>query len=171
MGLVGKLFGRSHPPVDETYQRLRSAALNVTPADLGLRPDPKAAIHAVIMETGYPEAVATFACLRDGTVSLYLSTGGGVIGGGQQESVRKACVEMLSITNEYAQDFIAACERVSTFPLPAEGDVFFYLGTSDGVYRAQCKEGALAGQRDPFSALFNNCHAVMSELREIEEAQ
>ena len=64
--------------------------------------------------------------------------------------MREACFEMLSITNKYAQDFIAACEPVRTFPLPGEGDVFFYLATSDAVYRAQCREEALAGQRDPF---------------------
>lgn len=102
-------------------------------------------------------------------MSLYLSTGGGVIGGGQQESVRSACVEMLSITNQYAEDFTAACEPVSTFAMPGEGEVFFYLVTSSGVFQAQCMEDALTAQRDPFSALFNNCHAVMSEVRKIEE--
>jgi hypothetical protein len=76
---------------------------------------------------------------------------------------------LLSITNEYAQDYIAACQPVSTFPLPAEGEVFFYLLTSNGVYQAKCREDALAEQRDPFSALFNNCHTVMSELRETEQ--
>ena len=169
MGFVGKLFGGSPPPVNDTYQGLRTRALSVTTAELGLDSDPTRPIHAVIMETCYPEVVATFACLADGTVSLYLSNGGGVIGGGQRESVRSACLEMLSITNKYAQDFIAACEPVSTFPLPAPGEVFFYLLTSDAVYRAQCQEEALAEQRDPFSALFNNCHAVMSEVREIEQ--
>lgn len=169
MGLVGKLFGGSRPPENDVYHNLRNRALNVTTAELGLDRDPKAPIHAVIMETGYPEAIATFACFRDGTASLYFSTGGGVIGGGQQESVRNACFEMLSITNQYAQDFIAACDPVSTFPLPGKGEVFFYLVTSDAVYQAQCAEDALAEQRDPFSALFNNCHAVMSEVREIEQ--
>jgi hypothetical protein len=169
MGLVGKLFGRTRPPANDTYHRLRNRTLNVTTAELGLTPDPKAPIHAVIMETGYPDAVATFACFGDGTVSLYVSTGGGVIGGGDHESVREACFEMLSITNKYAQDFIGACEPVRTFPLPGEGEVLFYLATSDAVYRAQCREEALAGQRDPFSALFNNCHAVMTEVREIDE--
>jgi hypothetical protein len=169
MGLFDKLFGGSRPPENDVYHSLRNRALNVTTAELGLDPDPKAPIHAVIMETGYPDAVATFACLRDGTVSLYLSTGGGVIGGGQQESVRSACLEMLSITNKYAPDFIAACEAVSTFALPGKGEVFFYLITSDGAYQARCIEKVLAEQRDPFSALFNNCHAVMTEVRKIEE--
>jgi hypothetical protein len=169
MGLLGKLFGGSPPPENDVYVGLRNRALNVTSAELGVDPDSSAPIHAVIMETGYPEAVATFACFRDGTVSLYLSTGGGVIGGGQQESVRSACFEMLSITNKYAQDFIAACKPVSTFPLPGKGEVLFYLATSDAVYQARCREDALVAQRDPFSALFNNCHAVLAEVRKIEE--
>jgi hypothetical protein len=169
MGLLGKLFGGSRPPENDVYRGLRNRALSVTAAELGLHPDPKAPIHAVIMETGDRDAVATLACLGDGTVSLYLSTGGGVIGGGQHESVRNACREMLSISNEYAHDFIAACQFVSAFPLPAEGDVFFYLLTTGAVYRAKCREDALAEQRDPFSALFKNCHTVMGELREIEQ--
>jgi hypothetical protein len=170
MGVFGKLFGRSGPPENDVYHNLRHRALNVRPSELGVEPDPEAPIYAVIMETGYPDAVATFACFRDGTVSLYLSTGGGVIGGGEHEDVRDACLEMLSITNKYAQDFIAACNRVSTFPLPSEGEVFFHLLTAEGVYQARCMEHALAEQRDPFSALFNNCHAVMSEVRKIEES-
>lgn len=53
--------------------------------------------------------------------------------------------------------------------LPKAGEVFFYLITGDAVYQARCKEKALAEQRDPFSALFNNCHAVMAEVRAIEQ--
>jgi hypothetical protein len=167
--LLGKLFGRSRSPENDVYRDLRNRALHVTTAELGLAPDPEAPIHAVIMETGDQGAVSTFACFRDGTVSLYSSTGGGVIGGGQHESVRNACFEMLAITNEYAQAFIAACQQVSNFALPGDGEVFFYLITSDAVYQAQCMEDALSEQRDPFSALFNNCHAVMTEVRQIEE--
>jgi hypothetical protein len=153
----------------DIFQGLRTRALTVTGADLGLTPNASAPIHGVIMETGYPQAVASFVCLGDGSVSLYLSTGGGVIGGGQHESVREACLEMLSITNKYAQDFIAACKPVSTFALPGTGDVFFYLLANGVVHQARCREDRLEAQQDPFSALFNNCHAVMSELRTAEE--
>jgi len=169
VGLIGRLFGGARPPGDDAFHDLRSRALEVRAAELGLEPEPEAPIHGVIMETGYREAVATLVCLRDGTVSLYLSNGGGVIGGGQHESVRGACLEMFSITNRYAQDFIAACTPVSTYALPEAGEVFFYLLANDAVHRATCKEDALAAQRDPFSALFNNCHAVLSEVRRIEE--
>lgn len=169
MGLFGKLFGGSRPPESDAFRDLRNRALTVTALELGLEPDPAAPIHGVIMETGYPEAVATFVCLRDGTVSLYFSTGGGVIGGGQDGSVREACLEMLQITNKYATDFLAASKQVSTFPLPGTGEVFFYLLVGDAVHLAKSREDALAAQRDPFSALFNNCQAVLSEVRKAEE--
>jgi len=170
VGLIGKLFG-GRPPENEVFLGLRSRALNVTAAALGLESDRQAPIYGVIMETGYPEAVATLVCLGDGTVSLYLSTGGGVIGGGQHESVREAGFEMLSITNRYAQEFISACTPVSTFGLPGTGDVFFYLLANGAVHRTKCREDALAAQSDPFSALFNNCHAVLSEVRKVEESR
>jgi hypothetical protein len=169
VGLIGKLFGGARPPENEVFLGLRNRALHVTAAELGLEPDPEAPIHGVIMETGYPEAVATLVCLRDGTVSLYLSTGGGVIGGGGHESVRAACLEMFSITNRYALDFIAACKPVSTFALPGTGDVFFYVLANGAVHQAKSREDTLAAQSEPFSALFNNCHAVLSEVRKVEE--
>jgi hypothetical protein len=167
MGIIQRLFGGSRPPADGAFEGLRRRALGVTVADLGVQPEAQAPIHGVIMETGYPEAVATFVCLRDGTVSLYLSTGGGVIGGGQHAAVRDACLEMFAITNRYAPDFLAACTAVSGFPLPGAGEVFFYL-LADRVYQAKCREDVLAAQQDPFSALFNNMHAVMTELRQVE---
>ena len=169
MGLIGKLFGGPPPPGNDVYLKLRNQALTVSTTDLGLEPDPGAPIHAVIMEMGRNDGVATFACLRDGSASLYLSTGGGVIGGGQHESVRTACLEMLSITNEYAQDFLGACQPVSTFAFPQKGEVFFYLVTDDAVYQGRGPEQALAAQEHAFSALFNNCHAVMAEVRAIED--
>ena len=170
MSLMGKWFGGSRPPPSDVYLGLRTNALNGG-SDRGRPPDPHAPIRVVLMEMGMPDAVATFVCFRDGTASLYLSTGGGVIGGGEHESVRSACLEMMSLTNKYAQDFIAACTRVSTFPFPGEGEVFFYLVTGEGVYQARCREDALEEQRDPFSALFNNCHAVMAEVRKIDESR
>ena len=169
MGFIGKLFGGSKPPVDDTYLRLRTQALSAATTDLSLAHDPRAPIHAVIMETGLEDAVATFVCARDGAASLYLSRGGGVIGGGQHENVRAACLEMFSITNRYAQDFISACQPVTTYPFPRKGQVFFYLVTDDAVYQGKGPEQALAAQQHPFSALFNNCHAVMSEVRALKE--
>lgn len=170
MGLLGRLFGRSSEPPD-VYTGLRRQALTLRPDQIGLTPGPDAPIYGVIMETGYPDAVATFVCMGDGTTSLYLSTGGGILGAGDHESVRNACLRMLAITNEYAADFIAACESADPgFPLPGDGEVVFHLLTTEGVHDAAGLEEDLGEQRHPFSALFNNCHQVMGEMRMVDEA-
>lgn len=169
MGLLGKLFGRSAGPPD-VYSDLRLQALSLRPEQIGLGPESVAPIHGVVMETGYPAAVATFVCIADGTTSLYLSTGGGILGAGEHENVRSACLRMLAITNEYAADFLDACTPADpSFPLPGEGEVVFHLLTRDGVYDAGGPELDLAEQRHPFSALFNNCHQVLGHVRIVDE--
>ena len=60
----------------------------MTARELGFEPDPVAPIQGVIYGDSLPEAVATFVGLRDGAVSLYLSTGGRLIGGGPRERAR-----------------------------------------------------------------------------------
>lgn len=94
-----------------------------------------------------------------------------MIGGGQHEHVRAACLVMLGLTNEYVDDFIAACTSGAEFPLPAEGQVFFHLLTTRGPYRAACLEADLVAQQDPFAALFHNCQTVLTELRLVDEAR
>lgn len=168
MGLLDRLLGRSPEP-SEAYTALRTRALGVQAGDLGLAPDPAAPIHGVIMESGHPGGVATFVCMGDGTVSLYTSTGGGVIGAGQHESVRGACLQALAFTNKYAEDYIRACTPSPTHPLPGSGRVFFYLLTGSGVHRAECNATDLAQRHDPFSNLFENCNVVMALVRQMEE--
>ena len=102
----------------------------------------------------------------DGTVSLYTSTGGGVIGAGAHDSVRGACQELLDWTNQYASDFIAASGPAGAFPLPGNGEVLFYLLSTSGVHLARCSGEKLAAQEDPFSNLFAACHSVLTEARE-----
>ncbi|HUF27959.1 MAG TPA: hypothetical protein VMM18_13370 [Gemmatimonadaceae bacterium] len=171
MSILGKLFGQPDRGADDVYGNLRRRVLAIRPGDMGLPPSQPDSIFGIVTETGMDGAVATFACLADGTVSLYLSTGGGVIGAGQHDSVRAASTELLSITNEYAADFIGACSPGVRPTLPPNGRVHFYLLTHSGVYSADCDEEALAAHEDPFASLFGNCHAVLAEVREIEQTR
>jgi hypothetical protein len=86
------------PPADEsagngyqtvkTYTDLRTMVFGV---DLGTLSQRKADtvdhVWGIVMETGYADAVATLLALADGTVNLYLSSGGEMIGLGDHESI------------------------------------------------------------------------------------
>ncbi len=58
--------------VANAYRDIRSLALSVTGGSLGVTDT----VFRVVMDTAYPEAVATLVALVDGTASLYFSNGG-----------------------------------------------------------------------------------------------
>jgi len=165
MGILDKLRGKHTPPPDDAFLGLRAQALAFRPAGEAAA----APLHGVLMETGRSRGSATLVCLGDGSVSLYLSSGGGVIGAGQHESVRDACLGMISWATPYATDFLGAAEPVEDPPLPRNGEVFFHLLCPRGPHTARCKEADLVAQRDPFSNLFVACNHVLTRLRLLRE--
>jgi len=88
------------------------------------------------METGYPDAVVSLLAIGDGTVSLYFSNGGGIIGLGQHEEPNKVSKELLQMTSQFLSDFSSTTERT----LPAPDMTRFYVFTFDGTLVVEAKE-------------------------------
>ena len=170
LDLFRKLFGRSSEPAQadtdgsgaEVYAALRSQALTARRTEVGIpAPPTEAPVWGILMETGYPEDTATLFALGDGTTSLYLSGGGGVIGGHAHQGVRQANAEFLETANEYYQDL----DSTETFPVPEEGRTIFYVLTDSGVLTGAGLEDDLGYGRHPLSPLFHAGHGVITQLR------
>jgi hypothetical protein len=147
----------------EAVRSLRQHVLTVSAAELGLGPTAdRTQVWGVIMETGYPEAVATLVVLGDGTTSLYFSNGGGVIGAGEHDAVRAAGEILLSSAEEYLDGFIV----VTATPFPGVGQVRFYLRTFIGTLSAEANEEDLGEGRHTLSPLFHAAHSVIAAVRE-----
>lgn len=108
---------------------LRAGALAIKPQEIGLRTEDCPQVWGLMMELGYANVVASLVVLFDGSVSVYLSDGGGVIGCGLHPEVRSAASKLLCS----AQRLASACRPASTFPMPADAQVCFYLLTVSGV--------------------------------------
>jgi hypothetical protein len=149
---------------DEAALELRRQALTMTAADAGMAPN---AVHTdvwgMVMETGYPEAVATLVALGDGTTSLYLSTGGGVIGAGAYPAVRAAAETFLAVAARHLDAF----EPAASAPLPAVGRVRFYARTFGGTLTAEDEPAALADEAHPLAPVFQAGQAVLTVVREV----
>jgi hypothetical protein len=120
---------RRKPKADpsEVARDLRNLALAVDAATLGLRPTTShTRVWGVLMETGYPEGVATLVAFGDGTASLYFSGGGGIIGAGEHAAVREAIHAFLQEADEHLRGFVPT----ATTPLPATGRVRFICAPS-----------------------------------------
>src|SRR6185369_7348979 len=134
----GRLFGgeSSKSPYEtaKIYDGLRTQILQFTAERLGTGANQR--VLAVLMETGYPEAVATLAAVVDGSASLYFSNGGGIIGGGEKPGPNAAARKLVA----QAAKFEAACALATEFPLPQKAHTRFYIITQSGVLTAEARE-------------------------------
>jgi len=145
----------------EAYQRLRQQVLTLDPTTIGIKPDASDRIWGVVVETGYPNGVATLVTLADGTVSLYFSKGGGMIGLGEHESALRASRALIAAAGSY----LGETALTSTFPLPDEGYTRFFLLTLDGIFTAGAKDEDLGMNRLPLSPLFDKAQEVITQAR------
>jgi hypothetical protein len=146
-------------------QVLRSRLLEGAPASYGV--EPVGPVWGVLMETGYPQAAATLVALGDGTASLYFSSGGGVVGGGAQPAIAGKARALVAL----AASQFTRLPHAPDFPLPAVGEVRFYVLTTGGVLGASAPHDALATGSHALSPLFLAGHEVLTGLREASEAR
>jgi len=149
----------------DIYRDLRQQVFAIDPSKIGVNPSASNSVWGVVMETGYPEAVVTLIALADGTVSLYFSNGGGIIGVGQHEGPRKASTAFLTLSKQ----FLGQASPTKTFPLPHEGSTRFYFLTSGGIFTTESKEDDLGNNRLPLSPLFHKAHEVIAQARIVDE--
>jgi hypothetical protein len=155
---------RRRPDSAETVRDLRAKALSVSPDLLGLAPGGAlASVWAVLMEMGYPEAVASLVAVGDGAASLYFSNGGGIIGSGEHGSVRPAVFGVLTA----AEAHVALLSRTVETPLPAVGRVRFYVRTFDETLTGEAGENDLGEQRHPLWRLFMAGQQLITAMREV----
>jgi len=156
---------RSRPPETAEYHELRKQVLRGTRAQFGLAPEPKStAPWGVVMDWGIDNRVVTVVALSDGSASLYYSSGGGLIGGGQShDSVRKAAKKAVAIASEVQGEL----KRTSNFSLPGAGEVRFYLLTDVGVFYGHASVADLSSGRAELSKLGNAMQTLITECMRV----
>jgi hypothetical protein len=153
---------------EDVYQGLRAQILALDPASAGLAQGPEHhVLWGALMETGYPRGTATLVTLADGTTSLYLSTGGGIIGGGFHEAVAAATRSFLTELERH----LLVLRPDPDAALPAVGRVIIRALTHTGRMSAEASEDDLGHGRHQLSAVFYAAHRVITELRLIDEAR
>jgi hypothetical protein len=149
------------PPPAEVYTGLRQQVLSLTAEQLGDDELADAPILALLMETGYPEAVATLVAVVDGTSSLYFSNGGGLLGAGDHDAVAQASRGWL----ETGREFVDELAEIRDVPLPAEGMTQFVAVTPEGLRSAVAPEEELGEGRHGLSPLFYAGQDVITQIR------
>jgi hypothetical protein len=169
------MFGRRRPgqsaggPSPEAvFVGLRQNVLTLDPSVVGLVPTPgRPRVWAGLMDMGYPgQRWATLVVVGDGTVSLYTSTGGGVIGAGAHPEVASAGERWLSMLDGQ----LPLLPITDPPGLPGEGQVVIRALLFGAQRAVTAAEDDLGHGRHPASALFHAAHEVLTQMRLVQQA-
>jgi hypothetical protein len=121
---------------------------------------------AALMEIGL-EGGTTLVAIADGSTSLYLSNGGGVIGAGEHASVREAASVFLRSASDHSDKLEATTDQ----PLPAAGSVRFYVNNGGSLRTAEAEEEKLTKGAHALSDLYAAGQKVLTAIREASNDQ
>ena len=155
-----------HLTKENSFEGLRNMAFSATPEQLGLSlPTDKTVVYGVIMDWEMGGATVTTVSYQTGDASLYLSSGGGVIGGGQHQNVNSSAKQFVDL----AQTFLDKTTKTETTSLPSTDEVNFYLLTNKGVFVGQEQMKNFENNSSPWLPLFEEGNNVLTELRKTSE--
>jgi hypothetical protein len=153
---------KSKPVDGDVMKTLRLRVLTELPDGVGPQ-TPSGTPIVALMDIGFPEATASVFGASTGDASIYLSSGGGVIGGVRHENVRAAAVAFVNESGKHLNEMTAT----SDFSYPKTGHVRFYIRTRDAVYMTDRTENDLGEKRDALWPLFYAGQDVITQLREV----
>jgi hypothetical protein len=144
---------------DPMYESMRRIALTTRPADVGVTAqDTQPVVYGIVMDMDISGRTATLVSFSTGDTSLYLSSGGGSIGGIGHANVAAASRDFVAA----ARPHLAAMAATRRHPRPGRGQTIFYLLTTAGVHSATRSTAALEAQTDALSPLFAGGQRVLT---------
>ena len=142
-----------------TYLGLRNLALTKKAEPSSVKPNEPL---AVLMDLPTRTRTATIVAYADGTTSIYLSNGGGYLGGGQKyPAIREAAAKMLAAAR-VAQPKM---QLTKEFPLPGQNEIAFYVVMDSGVYSARVPQDEFRKRTHPLAELYAASQEVITQCR------
>ena len=149
------------------YRSLRGRLFMTDPASLGLTPDGEDRFWGLVVDIGTDTGVVTLVVLRDGTISLYLSTGGGIIGLGQHDELHPHADLVLSL----AEQFTLEGPDADKDAYPSDGSTTFTFLGYKGNRAVEVEDAELEDEAHPLSKLFNAVHDLIAASERLDEKQ
>ncbi|HEY4355412.1 MAG TPA: hypothetical protein VGN16_06675 [Acidobacteriaceae bacterium] len=139
------------------YPKLREHMMNLRVPGISA-----GSVHAVLMDWPIPKGMITVLAGADGAASIYLSSGGGFIGGGQKPGVLQDSAKRAV---DLATALLPEAAPVESRDLPPAGTVYFWITTGESVRRVAAQEDDLKKGKPPASALGAAMQAIITAYR------
>jgi hypothetical protein len=150
---------------EDLYKGMRRMALEVTADQLDVQvPAGEVKVYGVVTDWNMGKGIATIVSFATGDASMYVSTGGGILGGVQHASVNKAAKACVN----KAQGFLDKASKTDLTPLPAADSVSFFLLTNKGIFTARESVKNFYNGTSPWLSLFEQVNELISALRLVQ---
>ena len=148
--------------IDNPFESLRKMAFDMSLQllDLTLK---DSEIYGVIMDWDIGDGIATLVAYKTGDASLYLSSGGGVIGGGQSHYVNTAAKTLVKEATLYFDK----SKVMYAIPLPDKDSIRFYFLTAKGKYCIHEQMKNISNNTSPYVDFFDKANNLITELRKM----
>jgi hypothetical protein len=144
---------------------LRANLLRMTPSELGLQPTEELPhVWAAVFDWGMEGGAASIIAVADGSVSMYTSSGGGMIGAGEHDSVRVPAARFLRTVESILGSLTPATDAL----LPRANEFALVALTYEGTRRAVV-DLRLLQRADPLARAWIAGQDVITALRELQE--
>jgi hypothetical protein len=120
---------------------------------------------AVVLETGLDTGAYTVVAVKDGTASIYYSTGGGIIGAGNLPAVAAAAKTLVALAARHSSAFTLAKPQA----LPRQGHTALYIRRGTDLLYLTALEEDLGEGPHPQSELFHAAHELIHEIVQADE--
>jgi len=159
-----ELHGKVHLSEGSVALRLAILRREFVDADAPGQPDD---IHCVLMDWNLgDDSVATLVAFEDGTTSLYLSTGGGIIGAGDHANVREVAPAFRAAATGSREHF----RSTQDFTPPPNKSSRFFLVTRTGTLATPIIANTdLQGDAHPLAPLATRAQVLIAEIRRSSE--
>ena len=147
------------------YNGLRQQVFSGTRAIFNIPENDSNSVWCVVVEFIVSDATVTIVSLADGNASIYLSSGGGFIGGFGHSTIKSAAIKTVNLSLQFKRKM----QKVDAYPLPTNNNVVFYLLTDDGIYSVSDSEDKVTEQKSEFSPLFFAAQDVITQYRLIQK--
>jgi len=154
--------------IADVYTALRDQALGFGPTEIKAPPVVEGGrMLGVIMDMGYDAAVVSVVGLADGTASMYVSNGGGMIGLGDNPPVASAAKRLVATAEAVAPYLVERGDDA----LPADGEIRFNVLTTDVPLVGEAPEAELASGDHALSPLYAGGQELIGEIRKVDETR
>ena len=149
-------------PAHNPYLGLRKQMLSITPEQIQLQlPKDREVAYGTVLEIQTGGGVATIIAFSTGDASMYISSGGGILGGATHESTKAAAI---AFVNE-AQKYFGQMPADTSTALPKTGHMKFFIMTNKHRYAIEAPADEVTATNGKWYGLFDKGNDLITQLR------